>query len=91
MQYLSAGLPLNTLEAGEVLVLIAHVAVMVGRATAFTHCFLTITHYYSLMMLLKPRRRRLLLTTNTDENAMAAPANMGLSRPSAASGIAAVL
>jgi hypothetical protein len=38
-----------------------------------------------------PRRRRLLLTTNTDENAMAAPAIIGLSRPSAASGRAATL
>ncbi len=40
---------------------------------------------------LKLRRRRLLLTTNTLEKAIAAPASIGLSSPSAASGIAAVL
>ena len=39
----------------------------------------------------KARSRRLLLTTNTLDNAMAAPASMGLSSPSAASGIAATL
>ena len=38
-----------------------------------------------------PRSRRLLATTNTLENAMAAPAMTGLSRPSAASGRAATL
>ena len=38
-----------------------------------------------------PRRRRLLPTTNTEENAIAAPASIGLSRPAAASGIAATL
>jgi hypothetical protein len=37
------------------------------------------------------RRRRLLETTNTEENAMAAPAIMGLSSPAAASGSAARL
>ena len=41
--------------------------------------------------LVKARSRRLLLTTNTLDNAMAAPASMGLSSPSAASGIAATL
>lgn len=35
--------------------------------------------------------RRLLLTTNTEENAIAAPASIGLSRPAAASGNAATL
>ncbi|MBB6553610.1 hypothetical protein HD593_008405 [Nonomuraea rubra] len=40
---------------------------------------------------LNRRRRRLLLTTNTLENAIAAPAIIGLSRPSAASGRAATL
>ena len=39
----------------------------------------------------KRRNRRLLLTTNTELNAMAAPAISGLSRPSAASGMAARL
>ena len=39
----------------------------------------------------KPRSRRLLPTTNTLENAIAAPAIMGVSMPSAASGIAATL
>jgi hypothetical protein len=39
----------------------------------------------------KRRRRRLLLTTNTELKAMAAPAMRGLSRPSAASGMAAML
>ena len=37
------------------------------------------------------RSRRLLVTTNTDENAIAAPAIIGVSRPDAASGIAATL
>src|SRR5699024_6780597 len=37
------------------------------------------------------RRRRLLPTTNTEENAIAAPAIIGLSSPAAASGIAATL
>ncbi len=37
------------------------------------------------------RRRRLLLTTNTEENAIAAPASIGLSRPAMASGIIATL
>lgn len=37
------------------------------------------------------RSRKLLVTTNTDENAIAAPASIGLSRPAAASGIAATL
>ena len=41
--------------------------------------------------LVNPRRRRLLPTTKTLENAIAAPASMGLSMPSAATGIAAVL
>lgn len=40
---------------------------------------------------LKLRSRRLLLTTKTDENAIAAPASMGLSSPAAASGSAAML
>ncbi len=40
---------------------------------------------------LKDRSRRLLLTTKTDENAIAAPAIIGLSMPSAASGRAATL
>ncbi len=39
----------------------------------------------------KPRSRRLLETTNTDENAIAAPAIIGLSSPAAASGTAATL
>ncbi|RKT54363.1 hypothetical protein C8E97_2983 [Saccharothrix australiensis] len=39
----------------------------------------------------KPRSRRLLVTTNTDENAIAAPAIIGFSRPAAASGSAATL
>ena len=39
----------------------------------------------------KRRSRRLLLTTNTLENAMAAPASMGLSSPAAAMGRAATL
>jgi hypothetical protein len=39
----------------------------------------------------KPRSRRLFETTNTDENAIAAPAIIGLSNPSAASGSAATL
>ena len=38
-----------------------------------------------------PLNRRLLVTTNTDDAAMAAPASIGLSRPAAASGIAATL
>ena len=40
---------------------------------------------------LKARSRRLLVTTNTDENAIAAPAIIGFSRPAAASGSAATL
>ncbi len=36
-------------------------------------------------------RRRELLTTSTDDSAMVAPAIIGLSRPNAASGMAAVL
>ena len=40
---------------------------------------------------LKPRSRRLLLTTNTEENAIAAPASIGLRSPAAASGSAATL
>ncbi len=39
----------------------------------------------------KRRNRRLLLTTNTELKAIAAPAMRGLSRPSAASGMAATL
>ena len=39
----------------------------------------------------KPRSRRLLVTTNTELNAIAAPAIIGLSSPAAASGIAATL
>ena len=39
----------------------------------------------------KRRRRRLLVTTNTLENAIAAPASIGLSSPAAASGRAATL
>ena len=38
-----------------------------------------------------PRRRRLLETTKTLESAIAAPAMSGLSRPAAASGMAATL
>src|SRR5690606_28015395 len=45
----------------------------------------------SVARLRKERRRRLLPTTNTLENAIAAPASIGFSSPSAASGIAAVL
>lgn len=44
-----------------------------------------------LTELRKPRRRRLLPTTNTELNAIAAPAIIGLSRPAAASGSAATL
>ena len=40
---------------------------------------------------LNRRSRRLLLTTNTDENAIAAPASIGLSSPAAARGRAATL
>ena len=40
---------------------------------------------------LNPRSRRLLVTTNTLDNAMAAPAIIGFSRPAAAIGIAATL
>ena len=39
----------------------------------------------------KPRSRRLLVTTKTLENAIAAPASIGLSRPVAARGRAATL
>ncbi len=39
----------------------------------------------------KRRSRRLFVTTNTLENAIAAPAITGLSRPTAASGMAATL
>ncbi len=39
----------------------------------------------------KRRSRRLLVTTKTLEKAIAAPASIGLSRPAAASGIAATL
>ena len=39
----------------------------------------------------KPRSRRLLLTTKTEENAIAAPAIIGLSIAAIASGIAATL
>ncbi len=39
----------------------------------------------------KRRSRRLLVTTKTEEKAIAAPAIIGLSRPAAASGIAATL
>ena len=39
----------------------------------------------------KPRSRRLLVTTNTELNAIAAPAIIGLSSPAAASGSAATL
>ena len=39
----------------------------------------------------KRRSRRLLVTTKTEENAIAAPAIIGLSRPAAASGRAATL
>ena len=45
----------------------------------------------STARLLKERRRRLLPTTKTLENAIAAPASMGLSSPRAASGIASTL
>lgn len=45
----------------------------------------------SVMTLVKERNRRLLLTTNTLENAIAAPASIGLSRPKAANGSAATL
>src|SRR5699024_11434038 len=37
------------------------------------------------------RSRRLLVTTNTEENAIAAPASIGLSSPAAATGMAATL
>ena len=40
---------------------------------------------------LNRRNRKLLLTTNTDENAIAAPASIGLSSPAAAKGRAATL
>ena len=40
---------------------------------------------------LKLRRRREFETTKTDENAIAAPASIGLRSPAAASGIAATL
>jgi hypothetical protein len=43
------------------------------------------------IVLVKERSRRLLPTTNTLEKAIAAPASIGLSRPSATSGIAATL
>jgi hypothetical protein len=45
----------------------------------------------SVVIPAKERSRRLLPTTKTLENAIAAPANIGLSRPRAASGIAATL
>ena len=44
-----------------------------------------------LVVVAKERSRRLLPTTNRLEHAIAAPANIGLSRPSAAGGIAAML
>lgn len=40
---------------------------------------------------MKERNRRLLVTTKTEENAIAAPAIIGFSRPAAASGTAATL
>lgn len=43
------------------------------------------------VMLVKPRSRRLLPTTKTLDRAMAAPASIGFSSPSAATGIAATL
>lgn len=48
---------------------------------------------YATFVLSRPKRRsrRELVTTLTEENAMAAPAMIGLSSPSAASGMAAVL
>ena len=45
----------------------------------------------SQLVALNPRSRSELLTTNTEENAIAAPAIIGLSRPAAASGRAATL
>jgi hypothetical protein len=42
-------------------------------------------------VLAKERSRRLLATTKTLENAIAAAAGIGLSRPSAAGGIAAIV
>ena len=53
-----------------------------GRAASFAYC---------AVIVVKRRSRRLLATTKTEENAIAAPAIIGLSRPAAARGTAATL
>jgi hypothetical protein len=78
-------------------VLVAGSVVTVVMRVRVVHRYLSLTLSVSTesidqrAMLVKPRRRRLLPTTNTLDKAMAAPASIGLSRPRAATGIAAVL
>lgn len=62
-----------------------------GRTAAFRARTRTVAQQEEEEGYRNDRRRRLLSTTNTDENAMAAPAIIGFSRPSAASGMAATL
>src|SRR5690625_735104 len=94
------GLAFDPAQPREVAVLIQNVAVVVGLVRALTIGALTLRgsglirsgHYFTSGEIERnPRRRRLFVTTNTEENAIAAPAIIGLSRPSAASGIAATL
>ena len=112
----AAGLPLDALEAVEVLVLVGDVAVVAVRRVVVAVGSVRVVS--SVMggpewcaartrrrgsgrrprrlrmrrtRLRNERRRRLLPTTKTLESAIAAPAIIGLSRPSAASGIAATL
>src|SRR4051812_44302760 len=98
----AAGLALDALEARQVAVLVADVAVRRGqlrRGGCYVHRFVLVFWWcgsraggrQSPAVLVNVRSRKLLPTTKTLENAMAAPASIGLSRPDAASGIAATL
>src|SRR5699024_3955016 len=93
------GLAFDPAQPREIAVLIQDVPVVVGLVRALAigalgrfSGLIRSGHYFTSGEIERnPRRRRLFVTTNTEENAMAAPAIIGLSRPSAASGIAATL
>ena len=88
----TAGLPLDALEPGEVALLLVDVAVLVLIAASTAH-LVTGGHETGLpsWVVENPRRRRELVTTNTELNAMATPASIGLRNPAAATGMRTTL
>ena len=86
----ATGLSFDPLQPRQIAVLFVDVAVGVPVFAHFRTSF-SVSAPESFDPAPNERSRRLLPTTKTLEKAIAAPASMGLSRPSAASGIAATL